>query len=267
MDVLRLARSEAAATAAVAVAMQAAGAGAVAVEPLADGMLVALGPGRYVNRSIGVGPDLDDDHLDVIEHFFAQVGVPAAAQVSSRADATTVRRLTERGLRPQWFRAVHAAALPSPPPSARPVGHDELRFVEVDDHTVDDWLQVLAEGNGVSTGEPRRVSDEFGRAAHRAAGAVDLLALLDDRPVGCGSLQVAGGVAWLGAAATVPDARGRGVQQALIGHRVRLAADAGCELVAATALPNGPSVRNLARHGLGLVDVQLVFAAEPRAPT
>jgi GNAT superfamily N-acetyltransferase len=262
--VARLARSEAEAAAAVAVAMRAAGGGAVAVEPLTGGMLIALGPGRYVNRSMGVGPDLDDDQLDVIERFFSQAGVPAAVQVSSRADTATVRRLTGRGFRPQWFRSVHAAPVPGSP-GLRSV--DGYRIIEVDETSIDDWLHVLAEGNDVATGEPRRLSDEFGRAAHRAAGAVDLLAWRDGRPVGCGSMQVAGGVGWMGAAATLPDARDRGVQGALLRHRIGLAADAGCDLVAATALPNSASVRNLVRHGLGLVDVQLVFAKDSPDPT
>ena len=74
--------AEAAARVAEAVA-QLAGTDAVAARPLGDGVLVALGPGRYVNRAIGVGPDLDDVDLDSVEAFFASRGLPPSVQLSS----------------------------------------------------------------------------------------------------------------------------------------------------------------------------------------
>jgi len=104
------------------------------------------------------------------------------------------------------------------------------------------------------------ISDEFGRGVH-SAGSADFLAVVAGRAVGCGSLQVASGVGLLGPAATRPADRGRGVQSALLRHRIRCAADLGCDVVAASALPAAASARNLLRHGLRLVDTQLVMTA------
>jgi GNAT superfamily N-acetyltransferase len=145
---------------------------------------------------------------------------------------------------------------PSPP--------DGPEIVEVDDRALDEWLDVLADGNDIATAEDRVVSDEFGRAAHRIPGAANLLALVDGHAVGCGTLRVTSGVGLLGAAATRSGHRGRGVQSALLRHRLRLAVERGCDLVAATALPAGASARNLLRHGLRLVDTQLVMTAGSR---
>jgi GNAT superfamily N-acetyltransferase len=263
----RVWRAEAEATARVTRAMaQFAGTDAVASRPLGDGVLVALGPGRYVNRAIGVGPDLDDADLDAVEEFFASRGLPPSVQLSSWVSEQTLARMSSRGYRPQWFRSVFARALPIPDPPTRANDIDErdrIGIVAVGDEELDVWLDVLAEGNEVATAEGRVISDEFGRGAHRAVGSADFLAIIDGRAVGCGSLQVVSDVALLGGAATQPAHRGRGVQSALLRHRVRRATELGCNVVAATAVSAGASARNLLRHGLRLVDTQLVMTAEP----
>jgi GNAT superfamily N-acetyltransferase len=250
-------RAVAEASAAVAVAMAAAGHESAAVEELGDGVLVALGPGRYVNRSIGVGPDLDDHDLTVIERFFTDRGLAPSVQLTSWAGEETLERLTARGYRPQWFRSVFATALPLPDLAAR----DHLEIVEVDERSLQPWLETLVEGNEIAGEGPRAISDEYGLAAHLAVGSTDLLAFANGHPAGCGSLQITSGVGLLGGAATRPPHRGRGIQGALLRHRIRLAAEAGCDLVASTALPAGPSARNLQRHGLRLIDTQLVLTA------
>jgi GNAT superfamily N-acetyltransferase len=262
---LRLRRAEAEAVVSVAEAMaRVPGNDTVAVETMGDGALVAMGPGRYVNRAIGVGPDLDDGELDFIERFFSHHGLPASAQLSSWAREATLERLSSRGYRPQWFRSLYAAAHPFPD---MPVDLASVEIVKVDDRYLEEWLNVLADGNEVTTPESRAISDEFGRGAHSAVGSTDFLAISDGQAVGCGSLQVASGVAFLGGAATRPGHRGRGVQRALLHHRIALAGQLGCDLVASTALPAGVSARNLERHGLHLIDTQLVVTARQEPMT
>jgi GNAT superfamily N-acetyltransferase len=71
-------------------------------------------------------------------------------------------------------------------------------------------------------------------------------------------VQIVDGVAWLGGAATIPKHRQRGVQAALVAHRLRLAAQLGCGLAAVTALSNGPSARNIVRLGFQHIHTQAV---------
>jgi GNAT superfamily N-acetyltransferase len=154
---------------------------------------------------------------------------------------------------------------PDPPPSpANGTDRvDRIDIVAVGDGDLDVWLDVLADGNEIVTAEGRVISDEFWRGAHRAVGSADFLAVIDGgRAVGCGSLQVVSDVVLLGGAATRPAHRGRGMQSALRRHRIRRAAELGCNVVAPTALPAGGSARNLLRHGLHLVDTQLVMTAD-----
>lgn len=219
------------------------------------GTLVAMGPGRFVNRGLGI--TLDDrtpDDVIAIAQFYASRSLPAAVQVSSWSPAVTVDELTRHGFRPGWFRAmfaidpVGAAATASPEVQIRRVGPDDI----------DDLLQTYGVGFAFVDLAARSISDEFARASLQLADHHTFLATIDGQIAGCGSLHVAGGVGWVGGAATLPQFRRRGVQTSLIAHRIGLARQLGCDHVGATAVPSGDSARNLLHLGFQLVQTQLV---------
>jgi hypothetical protein len=223
----------------------------------AGGTLAAFGPGRYVNRGIGVSlDDLDDDQLDELESFFAAAGVPPSLEVASWAPATLLARLATRGYAVSWFRNVYVAALEDRPP---PVQQPAITIDEVTDDTLEQWLEVLRVGNEITTADAAAISDEWARASHRVAGATDYLASLDGTAVGCGSVIRESGIGWIGGATTVPAFRRRGVQGALVRQRVIAAYESGCELAVVTALPSGDSARNVARLGFTLAYCQAVL--------
>ena len=217
-----------------------------------DGALVSFGPGRYVNRAIGVSlDDLGDDGLDELEAFYAASGMPPSLEVASWAPASLLDRLARRGYVVSWFRNVYIA-----PVDGRPVApHPALTVREVTAETIPAWLAVRRAG--FEDDEVR--SDEMARAEYAVHGATAYLADLDGTTVGCASLTPERGVAWLGGAATVPSGRRRGVQGALVRHRLAVAAAAGCDLAVVTAMPAGASARNLARLGFTLTYCQAVM--------
>lgn len=239
--------------------------------PLGRGLLVVTGAARYVNRAVGVSlDDLGAAEVDAVVRHYAAAGLPAAVQLSSWAPDRTVAALGAAGFVPAWCRSVLAvdprravvgegaagadAALDrSGPVQVVAVGDDPVRAAQAAD--------VMA-ADALAAGTDRGPGDEFMAADRVSAGTTQLLALLDGRPVGCGSLTVVrtddGPAGWLGAAATVPAARRRGVQTALVGHRLRLAARAGCDLVGVTASVGTTSARVLQRCGLSLVQEQWV---------
>jgi GNAT superfamily N-acetyltransferase len=71
----------------------------------------------------------------------------------------------------------------------------------------------------------------------------------DGRPLGCASLTLREEVATLGGMSTIPAERGRGVQTALILHRLGVAAAAGCSIATSTTVVGGASERNVQRFG------------------
>lgn len=113
------------------------------------------------------------------------------------------------------------------------------------------WQEVSALGWGHATAEARRAADAFAVAAYEIDGAGMVVAFDadDGRPLGCASLTVRDGLATLGGMSTVPAERGRGVQAALVHHRLGAAAERGCRTAASRAVVGGASARNLARHG------------------
>jgi GNAT superfamily N-acetyltransferase len=234
------------------------GSGAAA-EAVGTGALVALGAGRYVNRAVGVSlaTVAPDELVGRVQAFFGDRGLPAAIEVCSWAPSGLLDELGRRGFRPAWFRNVYVRRGGRVPAAARPGPVVVVR--EVDDALIASWQRVLADGNSIDDPAARATSDEFAAAAHTTAGRTDYLAEIDGEPAGCGSLERIDGVGWVGAAATAPELGGRGVQGALLRHRIDVAAADGCDLVAASALPGGRSARNLERHGFALAYAQLVM--------
>jgi Acetyltransferase (GNAT) family len=233
--------------------------GAVA-EPLAEGALIATGPGRYVNRAIGVSlADVSPGELvDRVVEFFRGRQLRPSIELCAWAPAGLLDELGRRGFTPEWFRNAYvrtAAAtvdVDVPPPAPMVVR-------EVDDASVGRWQQVLADGNGIVDPAARAISDEFVVAAHAIVEETPYLVEIEGEAVGCGSLRCIDGVGWVGAAATVAEFGQRGVQGVLLRHRIAAAAEAGCDVVAATALPGGRSARNLERHGFVQAYAQLVM--------
>jgi GNAT superfamily N-acetyltransferase len=82
-----------------------------------------------------------------------------------------------------------------------------------------------------------------------------------DRLVGTAAMYVAAGLGWLGVAGTLPEARGRGGQSALLAARIRAAGDAGARLLATETVERtngeaGASFRNVLRAGFTEAYVQ-----------
>jgi GNAT superfamily N-acetyltransferase len=90
---------------------------------------------------------------------------------------------------------------------------------------------------------------EIGRVQGAAEGAHRFLASLEGEPIAAGGLSLDGGVALLAGASTVPAARRRGAQLALLAARIEFAAAQGCDLAMMCALPGSGSQRNAERHG------------------
>lgn len=228
-------------------------AGAVSPRPWGAGLLIAFGPGRYVNRLCGLGTaEVDVAAASQIEDFFAAGGVPPTIEVTPWASESLRQLLRTRCYTPVAFRNVYVRA------AHRFADHRSGAAVTIEPVTgenLEQWLAVMGPATGSLAGSARATSDEYCRARFAMPAGRNFIARIDGTPVGCASVETEGGIAWLGGMATVPDHRGRGVQAALIRHRVELVASEGVRIVASSAVPDGASARNLARH-----DFQLAYS-------
>jgi MOSC domain-containing protein YiiM/GNAT superfamily N-acetyltransferase len=140
----------------------------------------------------------------------------------------------------------------------RPLRHGEGSLVES--------IYVAAGSAGVSDDAAANpwpvVYDAMADHPHR----VVLIAERAGRPVAVASLHTHRRSGWLRGAAVVPEARGHGLQRALISARVRLAAERGCDLVGAWAEPSGISAANLERLGLRRIGTREHHLYRPQRP-
>jgi len=226
-------------------------------QALGSGALVSWGPGRFVNRAIGVSLDeLDDTSLDELETFFEHAGVPPSIEVYSWAHPDLVAKLAARRFAPVRFndllvtdgRAVEDHAGINRRVSVR----------AVDETSRAAWRRTFVDGFA-TTPEERRLNDELAGVLGHLPNAVHLLAYLDGDLAGCGSLFPAGGVGWVASGATRPQYRRQGVQATTLDARIGIARDIGCDLAAATATSGSASSRNMQRHGFTLAATIMVM--------
>jgi MOSC domain-containing protein YiiM/GNAT superfamily N-acetyltransferase len=125
-----------------------------------------------------------------------------------------------------------------------------IRTVDPDDAAdVTRWTDLFIAGFEVE--EPLAEAwRRFNPILARSRGHREFTASLEGRDVAASAMFTRRRVAWLGAGTVLPEARGRGIQRALIADRARLAAAAGCTRAMATADAGGRSAANLEAVGL-----------------
>ncbi|MGB3186863.1 MAG: GNAT family N-acetyltransferase [Ornithinimicrobium sp.] len=220
--------------------------------PVADGWLVLSGPDMYVNRAMAVGIDeeVSGEDLGLIVSRCHVLGVQPEFEVTDLTLPGTVEQLKVHGFVADPDRQVTAMS----------------RYVEGPDVDAPDdlvvrqvmcqadlslWQEVSASGWGHLDARARAVSDAFTTAAYLTDrdGMMIAFEKNSERPVGCASVTIRDRLATLGGMSTHPDHRRRGVQAALVRHRLVLAAQRGCEYAVTTCATGGASERNLARYG------------------
>lgn len=222
-----------------------------AVHEVAGGRLVISGRGLYVNRALAFGTDAPatDDDVELVVTVCRAAGVAPAVEVTPVTHPGTAERLAAHGFTHDPDRDVTALLRP---PTPLPDAPDDIvvRPVRTDGDLLL-WQETSARGWGHTSEAARRASDAFTRAAHTVDGDGMLVAFdaTDGRPLGCASTTIRDALATLGGMSTVPSERGRGVQAAMLRHRLALAVARGCDLAASTTVVGGASERNLVRHG------------------
>ncbi len=223
--------------------------GADALE-VAGGVAVYLGPGSPVNQAVGLGltEKFTDADASLVERFFSSRGQRGLAAVSPFVDHSLIVTLGKRGWQVDGFENVLVTEL-SQDAALRMPTDDGIEIVVADeDEAKAVWAEVVAVGFSAPL-EPPPMQRELSRVIIRREGSVLLLALVDGMPAGTGEVFMDDGIAWLSADTTLPLYRRRGVQQALQTARLRLAAEAGCELAVTEAQPGSGSQRNMERAG------------------
>jgi GNAT superfamily N-acetyltransferase len=206
------------------------------------------GVGSPLTQTFGLGmfSPADTAAFEAIEGFFESRGSDVFHEVSPLADSSTLTMLNERGYRPCELTSVLFQPLPTVSPSYRATPPFTVKLASVEER--DTWAATALTGWS-EFAEVREFMSSFGPTAAGADDAYPFLAWLDDVPVATGSLSIHEHVALLAGASTIPAARGRGAQHALLEARLSFAAAQGCTLAMMCAAPGGSSQRNAERRG------------------
>ncbi|WP_174557138.1 GNAT family N-acetyltransferase [Nocardia jejuensis] len=216
---------------------------------------------------LGFGGVPSDDEFEALEKRFAEYGAPVQVELTNLADPAIGESLTRRGYLLVSFENVLGLALDEPPELVRP---DGVQVRPSGDDEFEVWLDTVAEGfaqpdtEGVPSHEefPREIIDNAMRDLTAAAGVRRYVAVHEGRVAGAASLRMSHGIAQLTGAATRPAHRRRGIQSALLSARLRLAAEAGCDIAVITTQPGSKSQQNAQRRGFSLLYTRAVLVKD-----
>lgn len=187
------------------------------------------------------------EDFERMEEFFRERGAQVFHEVSPLADPAALELLNGRGYRPVEFTSVMFRPLRPGARSAESRGGDiRARVVGEGEHEL--WAETAARGWGETEGLEEFML-ELGKVGAARADGLSFLAESGGRAVATGAMSIHEGVALLAGASTVPEARGRGAQLALLDARLLHAAERGCDIAMMCAQPGSASQRNAERQG------------------
>jgi ribosomal protein S18 acetylase RimI-like enzyme len=221
------------------------------------GVVVSLGMGYPVNRgfALGVNDTLETAHLEALEAFLGERGLAPELDLCPFADGTTLERLAQRGYHARGFLNMYAL---TGEPRVAVLPTLEVRELHAEELEV--WQDVSLEAWGVEA--TQTAWKTLAWLGFQLPRSMKFAVWQDKKPVAVGALQIRDDLATLYGGGTIPEARGRGAQTALLYARLEAARLAGCTIITSQANPNTPSSRNLERAGFRLAYTKVRFAAK-----
>lgn len=244
---------------------------AVFVQPLGGGLAVHMGVESPSNKlaGLGFGEPPAAAALDGVERTFAARGTALQAEVSSLADPAVLRTLARRGYELIGFENVLGLPLDAGMAADRAGSAiDVVRADRGDAAATAAWMDAVVTGflhpdtfDGPPSHESfdREAMERIMGDVFESASFERYLARVDRAIAGGASLRLQEGVAQLAGAATLPAYRRRGVQTALLHHRLGEAARRGCDVAVVTTQPGSKSTENVQRFGFAILYVRAIM--------
>ncbi len=182
----------------------------------------------------------DPIDLAAIEDFFTARGTDTMHEVSPFAGVETTAALVERGYRPIEMSNVLVQQIDDPRPSPA------VRVIDPGEAAT--WIETSVAG---WSSDPEAVAflRGFAELSLNNRRMTQYLGTVDGAPAATGVLAIEDGIAVLAGASTVPSARGRGAQAALLATRLADAKHRGCAIAMMVAAVGSTSQRNAERNG------------------
>jgi len=252
----------------------------VALLSIAGGCASFVGPNISVSRAVGLGMSgpVTPADLDALENFYRSRNSEARLYVSPFARPSLFEGLGERGFRVRDLMTTLARPLSGAEPFAEPAGARSERGAgemgsrearEAGERAVREagemkvrragleeaatWADALLRGFSSADEPPHRDHVAVFEAAFHDPSALYFFATIGGAIAGTAGMRIHGGLAHFYGASTQPAARGRGVQAALIDHRLEIARARGCDFAFTVTEAGTTSQRNFERRGFRTV--------------
>jgi acetyltransferase (GNAT) family protein len=217
---------------------------------VAGGWMMYGGPQSPLNHMIGMGLQgpVSKVEFEQVEEFYRRHNSVCEVVVSPYSDASLLEHLGERGYRiTEWNSVLVRELIPGEPAD---FAEDAIKIRSVGPDNARLWSEIVAQGFA----EIAPVSPELFMPFASAPNSICFIAEIDGRTVAGagGSVFPQEGIAPFYGAATLPEFRNRGAQNALFQARLQAAARAQCKLAVVCTLPGSVSQRNAERNGFWL---------------
>ena len=240
------------------------------VIPISGGLASFVSPSSPINKVIGLALDtpLEVEALERIEAEWRDRNEPVRIELSVLADPAAGGLLTDRGYRLHGFEHVFGLALDGGRGEEAPA---DISIEVAREDQLQSWLDIAVDafmnldGTGSAADDtlPREALANAINEAMGTPGFVRYIAWIDGKAVGEAAMRIDGDLAQIAGAGTLPHARGKGVQKALVRRRLADARQAGCTLAVVTTAPGTRSQHNVMRRGFELLYTRAILVRSP----
>jgi GNAT superfamily N-acetyltransferase len=221
-----------------------------ASEPICGGHMIFAGLGSPVGRAVGLGLDrpLTAEDLDRVEGFYRSHHAPSQVDLTPVHEPAVFEMFKKRGYgiaelnNVLWRPLRPDESFPGAPPGV------ELRAGRPEE--ADSFADIVAPSFH-ETVQPPEGFHQMLAPLFQIPGVISFVASVNGvmAGVGAGLMIPEHHIVALFGAGTVPEFRRRGIQTAVLGVRLKLAAEAGCELAVVVTQGATVSQRNSERVG------------------
>ncbi len=244
-------------------------------EPIAGGLAAYVLESSPLNKVIGLGfaGPVDPDELQALEQRYAAHNTSTVIELSSLAHASVLPLLGQRAYTLVGFENVLGRRLTEVSAPQLPA---DIAITRSDDSDYEAWLRVFvsafiqpaSDGQAAHQGITYEALEAIIRDMAKADGYRRYLATRAGVTAGSGCIRLdhRAGIAQLCGAATLPEHRRHGIQNALLGARLLDAHEAGCEIAVVTTVPGSTSQHNVQRQGFELLYCRAVLSKDGARP-
>ena len=233
-----------------------------AVLEVAGGHAVFAGAGSPLTHVIGMGLSgpVGSEELERVEEFYFSRGSAFELVLAPLAHESLFKLIGSRPYRLASMESVLCRRIEAG--EVLPAPTTDIKIVRPSAAEMEQFDDVVARGFA-SGGDPTPLRGIFSTFA-QLQSSIAVMAYLDgELAAGAGGLIVKEhNMTALFGASTLPEFRHRGLQSALLRARLKLAADAGCELAVVVASPGSTSQRNAERTGFRLVYTKAILVRD-----